>query len=154
MTASDERRYIQAALEEKNFKPHYVHGDRIDVLADLDRMLWHMDEPFLAPNLYLHWELYRSAQQCGVEVMLDGLLGDSVVSHGDTYLTELAARGRWIASEPRDPPDGQEVGRRVEGASLRRAPLPVVAVRLGTATDGIAGLTLAHSYQAPVLADF
>lgn len=93
---SDERRYIDTVLAQGAVRPHFVPGDRIDPFEELDAMLWHMDEPFLGPNLYLHWELLREAQRAGVDVQLEGLLGDSVVYHGDDYLTELASRGRWI----------------------------------------------------------
>ncbi|MCC7353723.1 MAG: hypothetical protein IT330_08195, partial [Anaerolineae bacterium] len=39
--------------------------------------------------------LYRAAQEHGVRIFLDGLDGDTTVSHGYGYLTELAATGRW-----------------------------------------------------------
>lgn len=92
----DERPYIEAVLAQGGLRPHYVHGDQVHPLDDLDRMLWHVDEPFFTPNLFLNWNLYRSAQHHGVRIVLDGFLGDNVVSHGSRYITELAARGRWI----------------------------------------------------------
>ena len=91
----DERRYMGAVLDMGGFVPHYVHADRLSPLADINDVLWHMDEAFLAPNLYMHWALYRSAHEHGVRVFLDGLDGDTTVSHGYGYLTELAATGRW-----------------------------------------------------------
>lgn len=115
VTASDEQRYIEAVLAQGGLRPHYVHGDRIDVFEDLDGMLSHMDEPFLGPNLFLHWGLYRSAQQQGVGVLLDGLLGDSTVFHGDAYLTELAARGRWLAFGREALPTARKWGGGVRG---------------------------------------
>jgi len=92
---SNERRYIEAVLDEGSLEPYYVRGDRIPPLRDLDEMLGHLDEPFITPNLFLYWELYRQAQGAGVRTMLDGFMGDNVVSHGRRYLTELAAAGRW-----------------------------------------------------------
>ena len=93
---SDERRFIEAVVETGGIEPHYVAGDQIDPLQALDRMLWHLDEPFMTPNLFLYWELYRRAEQAGVSVILDGLLGDNVVSHGTRYFAELAVKGRWF----------------------------------------------------------
>ncbi len=92
----DERRYMSAVLDMGGFAPHYVHADRLSPLADINSVLRHMDEAFLAPNLYMHWALYRAAQEHGVRVFLDGLDGDTTVSHGYGYLTELAATGRWL----------------------------------------------------------
>jgi asparagine synthase (glutamine-hydrolysing) len=74
--------------------PHYVHADALSPLADLDRVLWHEDEAVLAPNLYIHWALYGAAQREGVRILLDGIDGDTTVSHGLEYLSELARTGR------------------------------------------------------------
>ncbi|OLE13334.1 MAG: asparagine synthase (glutamine-hydrolyzing) [Cyanobacteria bacterium 13_1_40CM_2_61_4] len=91
----DERRYIDAVVSEGGLEPHYLRGDLLSPLGDLDRVLAHEDEPFYAPNLFLHWELYRAAQAAGVRVLCDGVDGDTTVSHGLARLAELAASGRW-----------------------------------------------------------
>lgn len=91
----DERPYIAAVLAGGGVTPHMLEADRLSPLAELDRVLWHQDEAINAPNLYLHWGLYGAAQQQGVRVFLDGLDGDTTVSHGWGYLAELAWRGRW-----------------------------------------------------------
>lgn len=93
---SDERRFIEAVVETGGIEPHYVAGDQIDPLQGLDQMLWHLDEPFITPNLFLYWELYGSAERAGARVMLDGIFGDNAVSHGTRYLVELAVKGRWL----------------------------------------------------------
>ncbi|MCH7787764.1 MAG: asparagine synthetase B, partial [Chloroflexi bacterium] len=92
----DERPYIEAVLEQGGMTPHYVHGDQVHPLDNMDKMLWHVDEPFFTPNLFLYWNLYGAAQAQGVRVVLDGFLGDNVVSHGSRYITELAATGHWL----------------------------------------------------------
>lgn len=91
----DERPFIQAVLAQGGLVPHYVPGDQLGPLADLDRVFHHEDEPFYAPNLFLHWGLYSAARKQGVRVVLDGLDGDTSVSHGLGFLPELAAAGRW-----------------------------------------------------------
>ena len=93
----DERPYIRSVLEEGETRPHFVVGDQLNLLGDLDRMLWYADEPFFTPNLFLHWHLWQAGRASRIGVMLDGFLGDNVVSHGDRYLTELAAAGRWLS---------------------------------------------------------
>jgi asparagine synthase (glutamine-hydrolysing) len=91
----DERPYINAVLATGGFVPHYVHADRISPLAELDRVMWFADEPILAPNLYIHRALYQKAQEQGVRIFLDGIDGDTTVSHGLEYLIELARTVRW-----------------------------------------------------------
>jgi asparagine synthase (glutamine-hydrolysing) len=92
----DERPFINAVLAGGGLEPHYVHGDRVSPLADLARIFHHEDEAFYAPNLFLHWALYREANKQGVRVLLDGLDGDTTVSHGVGYLAELVRTGRWM----------------------------------------------------------
>jgi len=92
----NEHRFIQIVVEQGGIEPHYFHADRFGPLYDLDRMHWHQDEPIFAPNLYVHWGLYTSAQQQGTHVLLEGFDGDTTVSHGRAWLTELAASGRLI----------------------------------------------------------
>ena len=97
MRQCDERPFIDAVLAQNGLEPHYVHADQISPLADLERVLWHESEPFYAPNLFMHWGLYGAAQAQGVRVLLDGFVGDTTVSHGIAYLTELAYTRRWIS---------------------------------------------------------
>lgn len=94
--ACDERPFIRAVLDQGGYEPAYVRADQLGPLADLDRVLWHEDEAFYAPNLFIHWGLYRSAHRQGVRVLLDGLDGDTTVSHGFPRLIELAYSGRWL----------------------------------------------------------
>jgi len=91
----DERPYLQAVLAQGGFDPHYVEASLLSPLADVERVLWHADEPFFGPNLYIHWALHRAAHQQKVRVLLDGIDGDSTVSHGYEYLTELVRTGKW-----------------------------------------------------------
>jgi len=95
----DERAFVDAVVESGCVQPHYVRGDRLSPLGDLKRVLWHLDEPYSAPNLYLHWGMYAAANQSGVRVLLDGFDGDSAVSHGFGRLTGLARRNNWDALE-------------------------------------------------------
>ncbi len=55
----------------------------------------HLDEASSAPNLYLHWAMFESANQAGVRVFLDGLDGDATVSYGVDYLRDLAVGLKW-----------------------------------------------------------
>ncbi len=94
----DERPYVEAVVGEGGLCAHYLEGDQIDPLADSRRVLWHQDEVFFVPNLFMHGALYAEAQAQGVRIVLDGFDGDTTVSHGVAYLTELAQDGRWPAA--------------------------------------------------------
>jgi len=93
----DERHFINAVLSMGGLASHLVRGENLSPLADLDRILWHHDEPFyMPPQCIIHWALNRAAQEQGVRVLFGGFDGDNVVSHGFGHLTELARTGRWI----------------------------------------------------------
>ena len=93
---SDERFFMNAVTARGKIEPHYIHADEVSPLVDLEKILWHQDEPFLAPNLYLNWQAYQQANRLGVRVVLDGFDGDNIVSHGFGYLRELGRAGRWL----------------------------------------------------------
>ena len=92
----DERPFINAVLDKYELDPHFLKGDRLGPLTDLDRVLWHEDKPVFGPNLFLRWGLYGTACKQGVRAILDGFDGDGVVSYGLGYLDELARAGRWL----------------------------------------------------------
>jgi asparagine synthase (glutamine-hydrolysing) len=92
----DERAFVNAVASQGGVQPHYVRGDLLSPLTDVDRALWHLDESFAAPNLYLHWGLYGAARDQGVRTLLDGIDGDTTVSHGLERLSALARAGQFV----------------------------------------------------------
>ena len=90
----DERAFVDAVVAQGGLKVHYIQGDLLGPLSEVDRALWHFDEAFAAPNLSLHWAMYGAAQNAGVRALLDGIDGDTTVSHGLERLPALAAAGR------------------------------------------------------------
>jgi asparagine synthase (glutamine-hydrolysing) len=92
----DERPYINAVLAGGRYDAQFVRADMIGPLTDWERTLASQDEPFSAPNLFIHAALYQTARRHGTGVILDGFDGDTTVSHGMAYLTELANRFRWL----------------------------------------------------------
>ncbi|MEO1400423.1 MAG: lasso peptide isopeptide bond-forming cyclase [Cyanobacteria bacterium J06635_1] len=91
----DERPYINAVLEQGGLTPHYVQADQFGPLADTKEIWQYEDEALLGPSHSYPWHLNRAAQEAGVRVVLDGLDGDTTVSHGITRLVELAQQGAW-----------------------------------------------------------
>lgn len=92
----DEREYINAVLALEGIDPHFIGGDQNGPFRDLERIYWHEDQAFYAPNFAMVWTIYRTVREQGVRVLMDGHDGDNVVSHGYKYLDELAIAGRWL----------------------------------------------------------
>jgi asparagine synthase (glutamine-hydrolysing) len=93
----DERQYINPILEQGGLRSHFVYGDKINPFSELDRAFWHQDEAFYAPNWSMTWTLYAKAKEEGIPILLDGFDGDTTVSDGYGYLSELAKAGRWLS---------------------------------------------------------
>ena len=91
----DERGFVDAVVRAGGVEPHFIRGDTLSPMRDARRILWHLDEPYSTPNLYLHCGLFEAAQASGVRVLLDGFDGDSVVSHGFGRLAGLARARQW-----------------------------------------------------------
>jgi asparagine synthase (glutamine-hydrolysing) len=92
---SDESYYINLVLEQGGLSPHFLNADQYSPLSNSSRMLWHLEEPTLAPNEFIMWLLLEMAQSEGIRVLLTGLDGDTTVSHGFGRLTELALNDQW-----------------------------------------------------------
>ncbi|MFQ3574918.1 MAG: asparagine synthase (glutamine-hydrolyzing), partial [Cytophagales bacterium] len=43
-----------------------------DLLGDLEKLFWHMDEPFGSTSQFSQWSVFKGAAQAGLKVMLDG----------------------------------------------------------------------------------
>ncbi|MEO0013948.1 MAG: hypothetical protein RLZZ535_2337 [Cyanobacteriota bacterium] len=88
----DERHYMRQVQSLAGIQAHNV---RADLLNPLLNYLWQEEEPVLSFNLYIHDGLYECANKNGVRVFLDGVDGDTTISHGWRYLTTLAYQLRW-----------------------------------------------------------
>lgn len=92
---ADERPFIDTVLAQGNLNAHFINTSERSPLGNISDLLSIMDEPYIAPNIYMHWGIYQVARQAGIRILLDGFGGDSVISHGSMYLTELARTGQW-----------------------------------------------------------
>ncbi len=77
--AYDERKFIEAVLEQTGAERNYVFPDSGRLLQDLPRLVWHQDEPFGSASIYAQWEVMRLARNRGVTVLLDGQGGDELL---------------------------------------------------------------------------
>jgi asparagine synthase (glutamine-hydrolysing) len=87
---SDERGYAQAAATHAGSELVRCHPERTSPLSDWVGAPWTWPAPSLDAQVALCQTITEAAMGRGVKVLLTGFGGDSVVSHGPTYLTELA----------------------------------------------------------------
>ena len=118
----DEREYMRAVADRGGLTWHAVRGDTVGPLGEMDAMLEAIGQPFAAPNVHLHWQMYGRAAAVGASVFLDGVDGDTAISHGFGRLNGHLARGEWddFAREVRAfaARDGRGAGRVLEHYGL------------------------------------
>ena len=69
----------------------------ITLYADLERMLYHADEPFFAPGLSGAWQRLRAAGDQGIRVIFEGHGGDELLfCTARNRLHELARKHQWL----------------------------------------------------------
>lgn len=94
----DESDYIATVVEERGLEAHFTCPSVDDLLDQLDRIIWHQDEPFGSTSIYAQWSVFGLAARTGVKVMLDGQGADEqlagYIAYQGTYLSTLARRGR------------------------------------------------------------
>lgn len=95
LAAIDERPWINSVIGMGGIDAHFVHPDLSSPMTDLSKILRLHDQP-THPNNSIFREIFQSAQQQNVRVMLEGTDGDSIVSYGLLYPKELARQGRWL----------------------------------------------------------
>jgi asparagine synthase (glutamine-hydrolysing) len=66
--------------------PYFVTPDVETMLHDLDRLIWHQDEPFPTLSIFAQWLLMKKARSEGVPVLLDGQGGDELFAGYRKYL--------------------------------------------------------------------
>ena len=92
----DERNYMHDVLSQGGFDPTFVSADKLSPLLDVEKVQQDLDEAYFQGNLYLHRAMYQAASKQGDRVFLDGLDGDTTVSHGFDYLADLVMGWRWM----------------------------------------------------------
>lgn len=70
--AYDEQEYIDEVIKHTNIYSHRVYPDGGKVFDEVDKLIWHMDEPFGSTSMYAQWNVFREAHRNGLTVMLDG----------------------------------------------------------------------------------
>jgi asparagine synthase (glutamine-hydrolysing) len=97
--AIDERQYMETVGALKGIEPHYCNLEAVSALAGADRAVEALGRPLYAANTHINWKIAQAANEQGIRVLLDGLDGDSVVTHGMHRLWLLLRRGEWDALE-------------------------------------------------------
>ncbi|HET9493681.1 MAG TPA: asparagine synthase (glutamine-hydrolyzing) [Chloroflexia bacterium] len=76
----NEREYIDRVLEHTGAAGNFTYPTLDRMLTDLDRLVWHQDEPFQSTSIFAQWCVMSLARERGVTVLLDGQGADEVLA--------------------------------------------------------------------------
>lgn len=92
---SDEREYIKEFLKDVGNEYCFINGEEGGFFEYLETTLKYFYDSHTFGNYFLTLIMYEKVSQSGERVLLDGLDGDTTVSHGNYHLKDLAIEGRW-----------------------------------------------------------
>ena len=70
--SKDEGEFIEIIQNKFNTKHFNVNVQEMDLIKELDRLIYHQEEPFQTGSIYAQYCVYQEAKKRGVTVMLDG----------------------------------------------------------------------------------
>lgn len=98
--AYDEQEYIDEVVKNTNVISHKVYPKEENLFEQLDKMIWHMDEPFASTSMYAQWNVFKATKECNLTVMLDGQGADEQLAGYTNFYAVLfndyLKRGKFI----------------------------------------------------------
>jgi len=75
----NEEAYINEVVASTDVEPEYVRIESVNLLDELDKLIYYQDEPFSTTGMYAGFCVYRRAGEKGVKVLLDGQGADEIL---------------------------------------------------------------------------
>jgi len=96
----DERPFIDAVIERTGAEKTLIFPSPEGFASELDRILWHQEEPFGGTSIYAQWKVLAAARKTGTIVLLDGQGSDEQLAGYRKfylfYLMYLARKRRCV----------------------------------------------------------
>ena len=68
----DEWGFAEEVIRKTNAHPHKVFPDFSQLKLDIDRLIWHQDQPFSSTSIFSQWMVFKKTNEVGLKVMIDG----------------------------------------------------------------------------------
>lgn len=97
----DETDHIEKVVAATSSDAHFSIPTFERLRQEVERLVWHQDEPVLSTSVFAQWCVMNEAQTSGVKVMLDGQGADELLAGYRPYsvfLADLLRRGRVLRS--------------------------------------------------------
>lgn len=92
--AKDEGKFMNYVINQTKVEPHFTFPDDTKMLADLEKLCEHQEEPFASASIFAQWEVMKLAKENNVTVLIDGQGADEILGgyhyYYDMFFRELA----------------------------------------------------------------
>ena len=75
----DESQFVEQVVRATGVEKHLVFPSLKGLLNELDRVVWHQDEPFAGTSIYAQWCVFQDAATAQLKVILDGQGADELL---------------------------------------------------------------------------
>ena len=88
----DESEYARAVIDAcEGLESHRTEPTPERFIDCIEDLIWHQEQPFGSPSIYMQWEVMRLARERGVTVLLDGQGGDELFCGYEGYIPMFLA---------------------------------------------------------------
>jgi len=81
----DESYYQKLVIKHTKAEAYYTFPDGEKMLHELDKVIWHQEEPFGSASIMAQYEVFKLAKQQNVTVLLDGQGADEILAGYHPY---------------------------------------------------------------------
>lgn len=85
----DESKYIRSVIEFVGSEGHCTFPKPEELIQQIDKVIWHQEEPFNTTSIYAQWSVMRLARDYNVKVLLDGQGGDELLGGYRLFLIKF-----------------------------------------------------------------
>lgn len=75
-----EKPWMEAVINHTNVDPYFIYPTAKDAINQIEKITWHMDEPFQSLSPFLSYNIFAKAREEGVIVLLNGQGADEYLS--------------------------------------------------------------------------
>ncbi len=95
----DESDYAREVVRRCKVSSHFTSPDSTEFIKDIEKVVFHQEEPFGSTSIYGQYKLMEIARDAGVKVLLDGQGADELFAGYKTYfpvfITQLILSGEF-----------------------------------------------------------
>jgi len=95
----DEKKYVDILAQHTNISTTFTYPNAQKLAEELDKLIYHQEEPFASASLFASWCVYNEAHNKGIKVLLNGQGADELFAYdymAAFYFFELFKKIKWL----------------------------------------------------------